>query len=58
MIDLKAKLINIRQIGFFKGNRPLFIKVLKGNYAYKGKYLLTVTEESINFYQLKFNYGF
>jgi hypothetical protein len=58
MIDLKAKLINIRQIGFFKGNRPLFIKVLKGNYQYKGKYLLTLTDESIYFYQLKFNYGF
>lgn len=58
MIDLKAKLISLRQLGILKGNRPLFIKIIKGNYAYKGKYVLTTTEEFINFYQLKFNYSF
>ena len=58
MIDLKARLINLRQIGFMKGNRPLFIKILKGQYPYKGKYILTITDDDITFYQLKFNYGF
>ena len=58
MIDLKAKLINLRQLGFMKGVRPLFVKILKGGYTYKGKYVLTTTEDSIYFYQLKGNYNF
>lgn len=58
MIDLKAKLIYIRQLGILKGNRPLFIKILKGNYEYKGKYILTLTDNEIIFYQLKSNYNF
>ena len=58
MIDLKAKLIKIRQLGVLQGTRPLFVKILKGNYPYKGKYILTLTDESIYFYQLKHNYNF
>lgn len=58
MIDLKPKLIRIRNLGILKGNRPLFIKILKGGYAYKGKYVLTTADEAIYFYQLKHNYNF
>lgn len=58
MINLKEKLIHLRQIGFMKGNRPLFIKIKKGNYEYKGKYILTISDDAINFYQLRYNYNF
>ena len=58
MVDLKAISIRLRQLGFMKGSRPVFNKVLKGGYPYKGKYVATITDTSIHFYQLKFNYGF
>ena len=55
MIDLKSKGIKLRQLGFIKGVRPVFVKILKGEYSYKGKYLLTTLDDSIYFYQLKNN---
>jgi hypothetical protein len=58
MIDFKEQGVRLRQLGFMKGQRPLFIKILKGSYPFKGKYIFTITNESINFYQLKHNYNY
>ena len=58
MIDVDQRTIELRQLGVFKGSRPVLIKVLKGNYPYKGKYALLVNDDCINFYQLSFRYKY
>ena len=58
MVDVDQRTIELRQLGVFKGSRPVLVKVLKGKYPYKGKYALLVNDDCINFYQLKANYGF
>ena len=58
MIDVDNKVLNLRQINLLKGSRPVIIKILKGDYPYKGKYLLTVCDEAIYFYQLNFFYNY
>ena len=52
MSRLKEKTLYLRNQGVMKGGRPVFTKVLKGNYPYKGKYITTTSEEGIYFYQL------
>ena len=58
MIDLSQRAIELRQYGIIKGSRPIFLKIEKGNYNYRGKYVMTIEEEHLHFYQLKFNYGY
>ena len=58
MIDVDNKVLDLRQRNFIKGNRPVLINILKGDYPYKGKYLLTIFDEAIYFYQLNFFYNY
>ena len=58
MIDVDDKVFALRQRNCIKGSRPVLINVLKGNYPYKGKYLLTICDDSIYFYQLSFFYNY
>ncbi len=58
MIDVDQRSIELRQLGVMKGNRPVLIKVLKGNYPYKGKYALLFGDDCIYFYQLKMGYKY
>ena len=58
MIDLSKQAIILRQKGLIKGIRPLFINILKGDYPYKGNYLLTIEDDCLHFYQLKRNYDY
>ena len=44
MIDIDQKTLQLRQISILKGSRPVIIKILKGDYPYKGRYLLTIGE--------------
>ena len=58
MIDVNQKTIYLRQIGVIKGVRPVLIKLIKGNYPYKGNYVLSFDDEYIYFSHLNvlFNY--
>ena len=58
MIDVDQRTIELRQLGVMKGNRPVLIQILKGDYPYKGKYALLYNEDGIYFYQLKFGYKY
>ena len=58
MIDIDEKTLQLRQISIIKGNRPVIIKILKGGYPYKGRYLLTIGEDSLYFYQLGLFYNY
>ena len=58
MIDVDAKTLQLRQINIIKGIRPVIIKILKGNYPYKGRYLLTIGDDCIYFYQLGLFYNY
>ena len=58
MIDIDQKTLQLRQISILKGSRPVIIKILKGDYPYKGRYLLTIGEDSIYFYQLGLFYNY
>jgi hypothetical protein len=57
-VDLQDRAIEVRSLGFMKGLRPLFIKVLKGPYPYKGKYVASFADEELYFYQLKGRYHY
>ena len=57
MIDVDKKTFQIRQSGLIRGIRPVIVKVLKGDYPYKGRYLLTKTDEALYFYQLGLFYN-
>ena len=58
MIDIDEKVSKLRLSHGIKGIRPVVVDVLKGDYPYIGRYLLTITDDSIYFYQLGlfFNY--
>lgn len=56
MIDVEERTIKLRQAGVVQGVKPVIINVLKGNYPYKGKYVLSIGEECIYFSQLNFRY--
>lgn len=58
MIDIDEKVSKLRLSHGIKGSRPVVVDVLKGDYPYIGRYLLTITDDSIYFYQLGlfFNY--
>lgn len=58
MVDVDQKTIELRQIGVIKGSRPILIKVIKGNYPYKGKYALLFNDDCIYFYHLTFFYNY
>lgn len=58
MIDLKERAIALRQYGIIKGIRPIFIKIEKGDYPYKGKYVMTIEDEHLHFYQLGWKYRY
>lgn len=54
MSQMTEMLATLRKDGIVKGVRPVIIKILKSNnYAYKGRYLLTLEAECLNFYELK-----
>lgn len=57
MIDVDKKTLQIRQSGLIRGIRPVIVKILKGNYPYKGRYLLTMTDEGLCFFQLGLFYN-
>ena len=58
MIDVDAKTLNLRQIGVTQGVRPVIIKIIKGDYPYKGNYVLSVGDEFIFFNHLNFRYNY
>ena len=58
MVDVDQRTIELRQLGVLKGTRPVLINILKGNYSYKGKYVLLFNDECIYFYQLNFFYKY
>ena len=58
MIDLKERLLELRHAGIIKGNRPIFIDIQKGNYPYQKKYVVTIEDEHLHFYQTKGNYRY
>ena len=47
MVDVEQKTIELRQTGVIKGSRPVLIKIMKGNYPYKGKYALLFNEHPV-----------
>jgi len=58
MIDFQEQALKLKQSGVVRGLRPVFIKILKGDYPYKGKYLITIDDDKLRFYQLGFNYRY
>ena len=58
MIDLKDRAQELRNNGIIKGKRPLFVDIVKGNYPYKGRYIVTYDEIGLTFCQLKRNYSY
>lgn len=57
-VDFQARAIEVRSLGFMKGHRPLFIKILKGDYPYEGKYVVSFADDELYFYQLRFRYHY
>lgn len=58
MIDLKERLLELRHAVIIKGNRPIFINIQKGDYPYQKKYVVTIEDEHLHFYQTKGNYRY
>jgi hypothetical protein len=58
MIDVDQKTIHLRQMGVTQGVRPVIIKVMKGDYPYKGNYVLSSGDEYIYFSHLNFRYNY
>ena len=58
MIDVDQKVLKLRQSYSIKGTRPVVVDVLKGDYPYIGRYLLTITEDYLYFYQLGLFYNY
>jgi len=56
MIDFQEEGIRLRSEGLIKGSRPLFIDIIDSSSTVKGKYLLTLSNDRLLFYQLKKNY--
>ena len=52
MIDVDAKTLQLRKMCVTQGVRPVIIKIIKGNYPYKGNYVLSVGDEFIYFSHL------
>ena len=58
MIEVDDLTLKLRKIGVMKGSRPVLVKILKGNYPYKGKYALLFSDDCVYFYQLNFFYKY
>ena len=58
MIDIDEKVSSLRLSHNIKGSRPVIIDILKGNYPYIGRYLLTITDDGLYFYQLGLFYNY
>ena len=57
MIDIDEKVSKLRRSYFTKGSNPVIIDVLKGDYPYIGRYLLTAADDGLYFYQLGLFYN-
>ena len=58
MIDVDQRTIQLRQLGVVQGNRPVIIKVMKGDYPYKGNYVLSTGDDYIYFCHLNFRHRY
>ena len=58
MIDIDEKVLKLRHSHSIKGNKFVIVNILKGDHAYKGRYLLSITDDSIYFYQLGLFYNY
>ena len=57
MIEFSEEIIKLKTNKLIFGSHPIYIDVLASNdYEYKGKYLLTIHSDKIEFYKLKKNY--
>lgn len=58
MINFHDEIIKLKASGQIIGKRPVYIDIQKGDHNYKGKYLLTIDDKKLQFYELKKNYKF
>jgi len=58
MINFHDEIIKLKANAMITGNRPLYIDVKEGEHPYKGKYLMTINGDKLQFYELKKNYKF
>lgn len=59
MLDFKEQALKLRKMGFMQGQRPLMIKILKSKeYSYRKKYVVTICDKGLYFYQLNFKYNY
>jgi hypothetical protein len=58
MIDVDLKTLQLRQLGVTQGVRPVIIKVIRGEYLYKGNYVVSIGDEFIYFNHLNFRYNY
>ena len=56
MIDFQEESNTLRRNKDIIGQKPLYLIIQKGVHPYKGKYLVTINNDRLNFYELKNNW--
>ena len=52
MVDIDVRAIELRKLGVLRGNRPVLIKILPGEYPYEGHHALSFDDEHIYLFKL------